>query len=216
MENEQFTDENEQKSLNSILGTFKDVESLKKSYDSLRSEFTRKSQELSRLNKLVGDKEQNTPPNAEQPETEEEKVEEQQNEQQLPFWEKEGWQQNTVKFFNDYDLSSEEKYELAKILVEDKNVETSAFPLHSAYITLLKQRLVPKETLLDDEEFLSSYVYNNKKITEHIIANYLESINKRDSVPEVMPSFAANFGEQTPKTPKTLNEAKQLASKYFD
>ena len=215
MENEQFTDENEQKSLNSILGTFKDVESLKKSYDSLRSEFTRKSQELSRLNKLVGDKEQNTPPEVEQPKEEEEQTEVHTAED-VPFWETEGWQQNTVKFFNDYNLSSEDKYELAKILVEDKDVTNSASPLHSAYITLLKQKLVSKESLMDDEEFLSNYVYNNKKITEHIIANYLENINKRDSVPEVMPSFAANFGEQTPKTPKTLNEAKQLASKYFD
>lgn len=210
MENEQSIDQtNENQSLDSILGTFKDVESLKKSYDNLRSEFTRKSQELSRLNKLVGDKEQ-TPPNDNDSSSEKEQK------QDIPFWEKDSWQKETAQFFDDYSLSDDEKLQLAQILVQDKEVEKSVSPLHCAYIKLIKQSSKNNKEMLKDEDFLNDNVYNNEQIKAKIIENYLKDIKNRDSIPVIMPNSAANFGEQSSKTPKTLSEAKQLASKYFD
>ena len=211
MENEQSIEqEQETNSLDSVLGTFKDVEALKKSYDNLRSEFTRKSQELSRLNKLVGDKDQ-TPPNADKTTQKDEE-----NNVEQPFWESENWQESTAKFFEEYNLTDEQKYQLAQILVQDKELKSSISPLHTAYIKLIKQTMTTKEDLLNNEEFLSDFVLKNENLKQKVIENYLNSIKKRDSVPVVMPSSAANFGEQSKSSPKTLNEAKQLASKYFD
>lgn len=217
MENEQPLDtrETEEQSLGSILGTFKDVEALKKSYDNLRSEFTRKSQELSKLNKLIGDKEQ-TPPNANESEPLKEDQLDVEKQTQKPFWESEDWQQNTEQFFKQYDLSDDEKYELAQILVQDKDISSSNSPLHSAYIKLIKKNLTNKKDVVNDETFLNNYVFNNEKVKQKIISDYVKSLKERESVPSVLPNFAANFGEQPQKTPKTLNEAKSLASKYFD
>ena len=211
-QNEQSIDQTqEQDSINSVLGTFKDVESLKKSYDNLRSEFTRKSQELSRLNKLVGDKEQQTPPNVAN--TSESQKEE---DKKSDFWDSPSWQQNTEKFFDEYSVTDNEKDALAQILVQDKEILNSVSPLHSAYIKLLKNSSAKKDEIANDEQFLQDFVYKNDKIKQTIITEYLNNIKKRDSVPEVMPNSAANFAEEAHSTPKTLKEAKQLASKYFD
>ena len=210
----------QQQPLDSILGTFKDVEALKKSYDNLRSEFTRKSQELSRLNKMLGDKE-STPPSVanEQQQTissQASTTNQASTDKHPEFWEGDSWQQNTVKFFNEFALSDEQKYQLANILVQDKDVAKSASPLHSAYIKLLQTNKTPAQGLVQDPEFLEKYVFNNEDIKSKIIGDYLQALKNRDSVPDVMPQYEANFGERSKPSPKTLSEAKRLASKYFD
>ncbi len=208
-----------QQPLDSILGTFKDVEALKKSYDNLRSEFTRKSQELSRLNKMLGDKEV-TPPSAvdTQPQPtnlgQDKQIESQNT--QPEFWESESWQQDTANFFNEFSLNDDQKYQLANILVQDKDVAKSTSPLHSAYIKLLQTTKTPAQELIDDANFLENYVYNNEQIKTKIIGDYLKTLKSRDSVPDVMPQSVANFGERSTASPKTLSEAKRLVSKYFD
>ena len=88
--------------------------------------------------------------------------------------------------------------------------------MHSAYIKLLQTNKTPAQGLVQDPEFLEKYVFNNEDIKSKIIGDYLQSLKNRDSVPDVMPQYEANFGERSKPSPKTVSEAKRLASKYFD
>lgn len=211
MQDEQSNEIVEQdKTLDSILGTFKDVEALKKSYDNLRSEFTKKSQELSALKKSLGDKDQ-TPPESDAL-VAQEKTEEKEND--IPFWEKADWQSQVDSFFKEHTLSDNQKQSLASFLLEDKEEQNSS-PLYKAYAKMLEKEAFKLEDIVKDESFLNNYIYNNENIKGKIISNYVSSLKRSNTVPEVMPSITANFGE-TVSTPKTLSEAKQMASKYFD
>ena len=80
---------------------------------------------------------------------------------------------------------------------------------------MLEKEAFKLEDIVKDESFLNNYIYNNENIKGKIISNYVSSLKRSNTVPEVMPSITANFGE-TVSTPKTLSEAKQMASKYFD
>jgi len=206
------TQDTQDKQANIDLGTFKDVEALKKSYDSLRSEFTRKSQELSRLQKAVGDKEEvSTPPSVAdvQPNANEA------DDAPTPFWEKEHWQHDVDEFFKGRELTDEQKSDLAQLLLQDKEVQQSPSPLYVAYAKMLENNAKNVQHLSKNQDFLEKYIFNDENIKNKIIKDYISSLNKRDNIPEVMPELAANFGE-VHTAPKTLNEAKQLASKYFD
>ena len=201
----------EQQEQNVDLGTFRDVEALKKSYDSLRGEFTRKSQELAKLQKSIGDKETTvTPPNA---------VNETQNtstpNEDLPFLQNENWQHDVDEFFRERNISDEQKRELAQMLIEDKEVQSSASPLYVAYAKMLEKSAKNMQELSKDEAFLEKYIFSDENIKNKIIRDYVYSLNKHDSIPEIMPELVANFGEDH-VTPKTLSEAKILAQKYFD
>ncbi len=212
MQNEQSNDvlEQQNEELDSILGTFKDVNALKKSYDSLRSEFTKKTQELSALKKSMGDKVQTPPVDAIEEKTEELT----QLDSNVPFWEKPEWQSQVDSFFKEHTLTDNQKQNLASILLEDKEEQNSS-PLYKAYAKMLEKDAFKLEDIVKDENFLNNYIYNNEDIKGKIISNYVSSLNNLNTLPEVMPSLTANFGESV-TTPKTLSEAKQLASKYFD
>ncbi len=212
MQNEQSNDvlEQQNEELDSILGTFKDVNALKKSYDSLRSEFTKKTQELSALKKSMGDKVQTPPVDAIEEKTEELT----QLDSNVPFWEKPEWQSQVDSFFKEHTLTDNQKQNLASILLEDKEEQNSS-PLYKAYAKMLEKDAFKLEDIVKDENFLNNYIYNNEDIKGKIISNYVSSLNNLNTLPEVMPSLTANFGESV-ATPKTLSEAKQLASKYFD
>lgn len=212
MQNEQSNDvlEQQNEELDSILGTFKDVNALKKSYDSLRSEFTKKTQELSALKKSMGDKVQTPPVDAIEEKTEELT----QLDSNVPLWEKPEWQSQVDSFFKEHTLTDNQKQNLASILLEDKEEQNSS-PLYKAYAKMLEKDAFKLEDIVKDENFLNNYIYNNEDIKGKIISNYVSSLNNLNTLPEVMPSLTANFGESV-TTPKTLSEAKQLASKYFD
>ena len=203
----------EQHEENSVdLGTLKDVEALKKSYDNLRSEFTRKSQELAKMQKNLGDKEEfSTPPSV----ADDQKTESETNTEQTDFWEDEKWQQDVDQFFKERSLSAEQKRDLAELLIQDKQVQSSASPLYVAYAKLLEKNVQDIQNLSQNQDFLNKYIYNNEQIKNKIISEYVSSLNKTDNIPEVMPNLAANLGE-VHTSPKTLSEAKQLATKYFD
>lgn len=202
---------NESTNQNVDLGTFRDVEALKKSYDSLRGEFTRKSQELAKLQKTLGDKETIvTPPSAVNEGEDNSALNE-----DLPFLQNEKWQKDVDEFFRERNITDEQKRELAQMLIQDKEVQSSSSPLYVAYAKMLEKNAKNMQELSKDEEFLEKYIFSNENIKNKIIKDYVYSLNNHDSIPKIMPELVANFGE-THTTPKTLNEAKILAQKYFD
>ena len=101
------------------------------------------------------------------------------------------------------------------MLIQDKQVQSSVSPLYVAYAKLLEKNVQDIQNLSQNQDFLNKYIYNNEEIKNKIISEYVSSLNKTDNIPEVMPNLVANLGE-VHASPKTLSEAKQLATKYFD
>lgn len=166
-------------------GKFKDAESLFKAYNSLQAEFTKKSQRLSEL-------ESENRVNQTRPLSRQEKIEK-------------GIEELV------------QNYEEAKPFVEQIKANLSVQDADD-YNTLAKKEFVKvlagsvktPNDMLNDQEFLTSFVYNNESIKEHIITDYLSKL--KDTAPiKVSSNFTSNILMSPPNTCKTITEAGRVA-----
>lgn len=134
------------------LGKFKDAESLLKAYNSLQTEFTKKSQRLSELE------------NSKTEFTREEKINKAIKELEQSYNIARNFTQDikqAVKDVDSADYSQIVREELIKNL--EKNYKSA-----NQYI--------------EDEQFLKDYVYNNKAVRENIIRDYLANLTSTSPV----------------------------------
>ena len=134
------------------LGKFKDAESLLKAYNSLQTEFTKKSQRLSELE------------NSKTEFTREEKINKAIKELEQSYNIARNFTQDikqAVKDVDSADYSQVVREELIKNL--EKNYKSA-----NQYI--------------EDEQFLKDYVYNNKAVRENIIRDYLANLTSTSPV----------------------------------
>ena len=195
---EQLISEAGEQILNGSQSKFKDVKSLEQAYLNLQSEFTRKCQRLSELEKSSGDN----------------LLESKNLENNKPFYETESWQESVNNFLKQNPNANEFASEIVNEILKDKDLANNPNSLSIAYNKILASKYIPKQNLLEDEDFINNYILTNEKINEKIISNYIKKLN--NNIPKVIASSHLSSVGLTPnKKPTTLEEARVLANNMF-
>lgn len=163
------------------IGKFKDVQSLFKAYNSLQSEFTKKSQRLSELE------------NAVRPYTKQDEI----NKVVDTILEK----------YEGLDNFKDQIIDSLKALPEDEDVSKSA---EANIIKLLAKNYKTPEGLISDDHFLSDYVYSNKEIKEKIIQGYLRELKSASQV-RIATNLNSSIPATPPSVASTISEAGKIA-----
>lgn len=194
----------------SLLGKFKDVESLKNAYEMLQKEFTKKSQKLSEYEKSDNFAKNNS---TEQKETYLQDNAELQNAE--PLFLKQDWSLTAQEFIKNKPEAAKYAKEIFAMLTKDKVMATMPNSLEIAYNKILAAKYRPEESIIDDENFIENYVLNNEKVKNKILNNYLSTFQK-NKVPTVMSTTKGSGVGLTPQVkPKSLEEAKKLMELMF-
>lgn len=177
----------------SPLGKFKDAKSLLNAYNSLQSEFTKKCQRLSELEK-VG-------------------TEDNVKEDLTPCYLKEDWHSTLAEFLNSHKSAKVFTKQIAEELSKDKVLACSKNPLQIAYARVLDKHYKSDEELVNDDKFLTSYLSQNPQLVTQIIQRYLGQLPK---APKVISSSKGSSTSLSPAiTPTSLNEARDLVQLLF-
>lgn len=177
----------------SKFGKFKDVDALLQAYNNLQSDYTKKCQSLSLLQKESRDNENVTP--------------------DIPKYD---YLENAKDFFATNQRAKKYEDKLTKIIIEDKDVASSQNPLSSAWNKFLNSKFLDEEELVNNQEFLNQYIFNNESIKNKIIQEYFNSLNMSKS-PTLISSQKGSESILTPVTkPKTIKEARKLVEDMFN
>lgn len=181
------------------LGTFKSVSDLKQAYDELRSCFTKNAMELAKIkkeNEGVSDKEI-TPDNVDKAEI---------APTELHIWEKSDWNEKLENFVSQNPMAANFSTEITEMIQQDKEIENSNFPLQTAWIKVLENRVQSEK---QSEP--------NLDMKERIIEDYLNTVKSSKSAPKVISSREGVNNISTPKRSlDNLDEAFVVAKKLFE
>jgi hypothetical protein len=133
-------------------GKFKDAESLLKAYNSLQTEFTKKSQRLSELE------------NSKTEFSREEKI-----------------NQALMELTQNYDIAQKFSEEI-KLAMKDVEASDYRQLVKEELLKKLQHNYRSEQDYVADEEFLKNYVYNNSNIRENIIREYLANLTNSSPV----------------------------------
>ena len=133
-------------------GKFKDAESLLKAYNSLQTEFTKKSQRLSELE------------NSKTEFSREEKI-----------------NQALMELTQNYDIAQKFSEEI-KLAMKDVEASDYRQLVKEELLKKLQHNYRSAQDYVADEEFLKNYVYNNSNIRENIIREYLANLTNTSPV----------------------------------
>lgn len=203
----------ETQSCGSTFGKFKDATSLLSAYEHLEAEFTRKSQKVASLEKML---EKQTAASSETDNALTNNNIEKSNENVCGYaYEKENWKDVVQEFFDSNPAAKDYKKEMAMVITETPEIALSPKCLDLALAISKSRTLKEPAELKNDQNFLDNYVLNDAGIKDKIINNYIRSISLGD-LPKVitgMPSTTV----ATPRAaaPKTIKEASNLAKKYL-
>ena len=128
-----------------------------------------------------------------------------------PEYQKSNWQDTVDVFLQQFPEAKNYGGEIGRILIEQPEIRDSKNSLERAYMTILSSRKTP-EQLVEDEQFLTDFIYSSERIRDKIIADYLSELN--NSTPGVMAKGGETF-ITPPKSPKNLKEAMNLAEKLL-
>lgn len=182
----------------SPLGKFQNPEKLLDAYNELQSEFTRKCQKLSEVEKqlqgVVRDEESGTLSNTDQQEF--------------------AWNKNLKEFLQTHKFANDFAEEITKELVGDENLKNAEDGLEKAYYRVLDKNYVLPKDLVNDQNFLDNHIYNNEEIKEKIIKEYVASLQKTQSPITVS---TAGYDRNVVGAGKisTLEEAKKYVENMF-
>lgn len=174
-------------------GKFKDAETLLNAYNNLQSDYTKKCQALSQLQKECEDKGLDNSP------------------EQLS----KGWEEKVKVFFEANNKAKKHEKDLAKIIIQDKEIASSDNPLEKAWNKFLNDNFVDKEELALDEDFLQKYIYSNNQIKNKIMGEYFSSLSFSDAPTLISAQRGSKTFLSPPNKPKTIKEAGKLAEDLF-
>lgn len=181
------------------LEKFKDVKSLEEAYINLQSEFTRKCQKLSELEK------------------ENLKLNEQQSVNNFePLYQKPEWTSYVEQFLQNNKSAQKYAAEIMDVLIKDKALASLPNSLEMAYNQVKASKYRSEEELVSDSEFINNFILNNENIKNLIINNYLNEIKQNKSPQLINSSFTGSLGLTPITKPNNLSEAKELAKKLFN
>ena len=135
-----------------MFGKFKDVESLLKAYNSLESEFTKKSQKLASLENENIKTQHELTKKAEQ----ESKVDE---------------------FVSKFDFAKPFSSALKESLSQSEDID-----LKEEALRLMAKTYKSAMEYSKDDEFLNNYIYSNQEIKDKIVKDYLSKITQNSPI----------------------------------
>ena len=193
------------------LGKFKNAKALLDAYNNLQAEFTKKSQQLSKLKQDKIAENQNN--------------EEVQKSDNLPE-DAENLQKNIEKIDENDKLEENIDEDLSLFL--QKNCEAESFsdeiksqyldknqnPFERAWASVIMSHLKTSDDKVSDP-IINQYILNDEKVKNKIIENYLNELSS--SRPPVMMSSQSGerLSEVKSDSPTTLEEAKIMVGKMF-
>ena len=134
------------------LGKFKDVESLLKAYNSLQTEFTKKSQRLSEIE------------NSKTEFSREEKL------------------TKAITELKESHINANKFAEELKQQLKEIDSDNYSILVKDALLNKLDKEFKSAEDYAGDNEFLNNYIYNNQQIKENIIRDYLQNLTNATPV----------------------------------
>ncbi len=178
-------------SQNSTLGKFKSVQALMDAYNSLQSEFTKKCQLISDLQKdKIESSSQISVPT--------------QNEQQ-----------NDEEAMGQFLSQNREAGEYAQEIQSkiDEGISQNTSPYEVAWAKVLLSHL--KEGDEKSEPIINQYVLSNENVKNKIIENYLKELSNSKPPMVISSQGGERVSGVVPDAPKTLHDAKKLVDKMF-
>ncbi len=174
-------------------GKFRDAETLLNAYNNLQSDYTKKCQALSQLQKECEDKGLNKSP------------------EQLS----KDWEEKVKSFFEANVKAKKYEKDLANIIMQDKEIASSDNPLDNAWNKFLKENFMDKDELALDEDFLQKYIYSNNKIKNKIMEDYFSVLSLGDAPTLISAQRGSKTFLSPPNKPKTIKEAGKIAEDLF-
>lgn len=176
----------------SPFGKFKDANSLLNAYNSLQSEFTKKCQKLSELEK------QNSNDNVLN---------------ETPCYLKEDWHSTLAEFLKSHKSAKMFTKQIAEEISKDKELALSQNPLQVAYARVLDKHYKSDDELFNDNNFLDGYLTKNPQLVNQILKKYLGELPK---APNLISSSKASATSLSPAVKaKDLTEARDLVQLLF-
>ncbi len=171
----------------SLISKFKNFSELEKAYVNLEKEFTKKCQALKDLKAHVSDNAEEKP--------------------SAPQYMQEGWVEKVQAFFEQNPQAKQFANDISQLIASDKVLASSENSLELAYEKVKANNYKTNDELLNDPNFMETYIFNNPVVKEKIIGDYLSQVVSKKSVP-LMSNFSGGNVMVTPKTkPTSLKEA---------
>ncbi len=140
----------------SSFGKFNSADELLSAYNNLQAEFTRKCQKLSDLTKNG-------------------------TEQQIEY-SSEDWTNKVAQFVCEKQNAKKYASEISEVLMKDKEISKSKNSLNLAYQKVISNKYKEPEELLEDEQFISTYIMKNKQLKDRLLKSALEEVKTSPSV----------------------------------
>lgn len=184
----------------SPLGKFKDTQKLLGAYNELQSEFTRKCQKLSEVQKQL--EEQNQSHNG--------TAEIENNSKEKEF----AWSNKLENFLQMHKNASGLVEDITNEIINDNDLKDSEDALEKAYMRVMEKNYEPQENLAKNEEFLNKYIYSNEEIKDKIIKDYVSSLQDIKSPIQVTSMGQIGSIASTPKF-ENLTDANKYVENMF-
>lgn len=184
------------------LKKFSSAEELSKAYTALEAEFTRRSQKIRELEKLLNEKDLTKKPeesalaegHAKKPE------------------EKDKWENKVKQLIERYPIAKDLAENIEDFLKQNENLIKLDDCLEIALINVLSNGYVSKGEQEKKEIALKEELLLNGKFKHQVIADYINSL--QNSAPKVMPK-GGEIPLVAPQKPLSIKEAGAYAEKLF-
>lgn len=178
--------------VDSTLGKFKDVTKLREAYENLQSEFTRKCQRLSEL-----EKKDNT------------------SEPLVPEYQREHWKEELSMFLENNPEAKKYASEIGQLLIKDKDLACRQNSLELAWNKVMKEHFVDANTVGQQPDFFDKYIKNNQEVKDKIIKEYLDGV-QHHTVPPLIKGVSSGVSlVEKVKAPTNLEEAREIVARMF-
>ncbi|MFA6860321.1 MAG: hypothetical protein WCR30_02935 [Clostridia bacterium] len=191
-------------SKDSSYGKFQTAEALVNAYNNLQSEFTKKCQKLSEMEKIKSDNAM------------EKEIKNSENDiPKAPQFEKEEWNTKVASFLSKNNDAKNYASQISEEIMKNPQKYSDENCLENAWATVASKNFVSAENLGKDEKFLNDYVYSSDEVKQKVLGVFLKEIeeNKPPNLISSLSKGATSFASQT--SAKTLQEAKAIVTNMF-
>ena len=182
----------------SPLGKFKNATKLLDAYNELQSEFTRKCQKLSEVEKKLQDVQSDSSSRVNQ------------NDAQNEF----AWKDKINEFLQSHSKASNLMEEIANEMAENGASKDGIADLEKAYVNVIEKKYIPENELAENEEFLNKYIYSNDQIKNKIISEYVSTLQNNKS-PITITSDGYSRGVASSNKFGSLEDARKYVENMF-
>lgn len=178
--------------VDSTLGKFKDVAKLREAYENLQSEFTRKCQRLSEL-----ERKDNTKSIL------------------VPEYQGEHWKEELSAFMEKNPEAKKYASQIGQLLLKDKDLACRQNSLDLAWGQVMKHHFVDANDVGQQPDFFDKYIKNNQEIKDKIIKEYLDGV-QHHTVPPLIKGVSSGVSlVEKVKAPTNLDEAREVVARMF-